>query len=342
MKVNGFDIGGEKAYIIADVGSNHKQDLDLAKESIAAAKESGADAVKFQSIQVSELYHNPSESTRRFVEQLEFPEHWHKELSSYARDVGITFFSSPTYLRAIDLLEEINVPLYKIASAQIGTFPQLVDKVAKLNKPTIISTGIADYKEVSRAVEIFEANRNSNYIILHCNSVYPAPPSIVNLELMNIYEKMFNCITGFSDHTVGDQVILAAVARGAKVIEKHFTLSRDIIGPDSNNFASDPKELKRLVERVRDVEAAVKYTLPRTRIMAQEMEFKNSIRYRLRAINDIEENEKLDNYNTDFIRHDDGLDAIEVFDIGLNRLRANRHISKHSIISHDDIKKDLL
>lgn len=339
MEVNGFNIGGEKTYIIADVGSNHRQDLNLAKESIVAAKESGADAVKFQSIQVNELYHEPSQSTRSFVEQLEFPENWHKELSDYSKAVGITFFSSPTYLRAIDLLEEIDVPLYKIASAQIGTYPQLVEEVAKLKKPTIISTGIADYKEVSRAVEIFEANGNSNYIILHCNSIYPAPPSIVNLELMNIYEKMFKCITGFSDHTVGDHVILAAVAKGAKVIEKHFTLSREIVGPDSNNFASDPKEMKSLVNRVRDVEAAIKYTLPRTQIMAQEMEFKKSIKYRLRATIDIKKNEMLNKDNTDFIRHIDGLDAIEVFDIGLNRLRANRNISKHSIISLCDIVK---
>lgn len=339
MVVNGFNIGGDKTYIIADVGSNHRQDLSLAKESIIAAKEAGANAVKFQSIQVDKLYYNPSKATRDFVSQLEFPEYWHRELSVFAKQIGITFFSSPTYLKAIDLLEEIDVPIYKIASAQIGTYPQLVEEVAKLNKPTIISTGIADYKEVSTAVEIFEANKNKNYIILHCNSIYPAPPEIVNLELMNVYSKMFNCITGFSDHTVGDHIILAAVARGAKVVEKHFTLSRDIVGPDSNSFASDPKELSGLVKKVRDVEAACRYSVPRTQIMDEELEFKNSIRYRLRATRDIGEFEQLTSSNTDFIRFAEGLDAAEVFNIGLNRLITNKQLLENSFINHNDIIK---
>ena len=155
INVNGFEIGGNKSYIIADIGSNHKQDLVLAKESIDAAAEAGADAIKFQSIQLKELYLNPDAQTAAFIKQLEFPEAWHGILNEYCKQKGIVFFSSPTYLKAVDLLEEIDVPLYKLASAQVGTFPQIVEKVAQLNKPTIFSTGIAALDEVAKAVELF-------------------------------------------------------------------------------------------------------------------------------------------------------------------------------------------
>ena len=257
IDVNGFEIGGDKAYIIADVGSNHKQDLILAKESIHAAKEAGANAVKFQSIQTDALYHKPSLSTRNFVNQLEFPEDWHFQLSEYAKKLDVTFFSSPTYLKSIDLLEEIKVPIYKIASAQIGTFPQLVEKVASTGKPTIISTGIANYAELTKAIGIFEKFNNTNYIILHCNSVYPAPPHIVNMPMMNVYKAMFNCLVGFSDHTNGNHVALSSVAQGAKVIEKHFTLSRDFKTPDSTSFAATPEDFKTLVNSIREVELSM-------------------------------------------------------------------------------------
>jgi sialic acid synthase SpsE len=197
INVNGFEVGGDKSYLIADIGSNHKQDLGLAKESIDAAVESGADAIKFQSINLQELYSAPDAATSAFIKKLEFPEEWHKILSEYCNKRGVVFFSSPTYMKAVDLLEEIDVPIYKLASAQIGTFPQIVERVAELGKPTIFSTGIANYDEVIKAVRIFEKAGNDKYMILHCNSIYPAPPSLVNLPLMDTYKSMFNCPVGF-------------------------------------------------------------------------------------------------------------------------------------------------
>ena len=140
IKVGDKVIGGDKTFIIADIGSNHMQNISLAKESILAAVESGVDAVKFQSIQLDKLYFNPDKKTTDFVRKLEFPESWHYELNDFCNKLNITFFSSPTYLDAIKLLEDIKVPIYKIASAQIGVFPQLVEKVASLNKPTLFST----------------------------------------------------------------------------------------------------------------------------------------------------------------------------------------------------------
>uniref|UniRef100_UPI00404B58C8 N-acetylneuraminate synthase family protein n=1 Tax=Fulvivirga sp. TaxID=1931237 RepID=UPI00404B58C8 len=203
--------GSNSTFVIADIGSNHMQDLILAKESIDAAAEAGADAIKFQSIQLNELYLDPDPATAAFIKKLEFPEEWHYILKEYCDAKGIIFFSSPTYLRAVDLLEEVNVPLYKIASAQVGTFPQIVEKVAALQKPVIFSTGIAAYDEVVQAVRIFEKHHNYEYIILHCNSIYPTPPERVNLQMIKTYQAMFHQPVGYSDHTVGIHIASAAV-----------------------------------------------------------------------------------------------------------------------------------
>lgn len=338
VEVAGFSIGGDQTFIIADIGSNHKQDLILAKESIDAAAESGADAVKFQSIQVDRLYHKPDNSTRQFVSQLEFPEEWHYELMQYSKSKGVIFFSSPTYLKAVDLLEEVDVHLYKIASAQIGTFPQLVEKVAALNKPTIISTGISNYEEVSKAIEIFEYQGNNKYIVLHCNSVYPAPPEIVNLSLINTYKSMFGCITGFSDHTNGLHMSLAAVAQGAKVIEKHFTLDRSLDTPDSTSFASDPNEFSSLVNQIREIELGMQRSQLRTRILDEEEEFKSKIIYRLRTLTKIEKGMRLSDGNVEYIRASEGVDARKFYYQGLSSFTLRRSIEANEIIFENDIQ----
>jgi len=313
IKVNGFEIGGDKSYIIADIGSNHKQDLGLAKESIDAASESGADAIKFQSINLNELYSNPDNKTSAFIKKLEFPEKWHRILSEYCKKKGIVFFSSPTYMKAVDLLEDIDVPLYKLASAQIGTFPQIVERVANLNKPTIFSTGIANYDEVIKAVRIFEQAGNQKYMILHCNSLYPAPPKLVNLPLMETYSSMFNCPVGFSDHTNGIHIPIAAVSLGAKIIEKHFTLDKKFNTPDSTTFAADPEEFKRLVSQIRNVEDSLQRLAPRLDIQKEENFFKNSILYRARLKNDVKKGDLIYYENLDYIRSSDGIDAREAF-----------------------------
>ena len=310
VNVNGFEIGSNKTYIIADIGSNHKQDLVLAKESIDAAAESGADAIKFQSIQLKELYLNPDAKTAAFIKQLEFPEEWHGILNEYCTQKGIVFFSSPTYLKAIDLLEEIDVPLFKLASAQVGTFPQLVEKVAQLNKPTIFSTGIAALDEVAKAVELFEKNGNNQYIILHCNSIYPTPAGRVNMKLMNTYRQLYGNPVGFSDHTIGTHIACAAVSLGANVIEKHFTLDRNLGTPDSNAFACDPQELRLLVHQIRESEAAIFEQKERLTIEVEEQEFKDSITYRLVAAKNIEAGETIEKHCLEYLRTGIGINCI--------------------------------
>lgn len=307
----GFEIGGDKAFIIADIGSNHRQDLTLAKESIDAAAESGANAIKFQSIQLDELYHQPDQKTASFIKKLEFPEEWHFLLNEYCSKKGVLFFSSPTYMKSVDLLESIDVGLYKLASAQVGTFPQIVEKVAQLNKPTIFSTGIAGFQEIIKAVSIFEKYQNNKYIILHCNSIYPTPVEKVNLSMMDTYRSMFGQPVGFSDHTDGIHIACSAVALGAKVIEKHFTLNRQLATPDCNSFASDPEEFAQLVKQIRDIEKAKVRTSNRISIQSEEKDFKDSITYRIFAKNDISIGQSIHEDDLEYLRFSKGINCVD-------------------------------
>ena len=207
--------------------------MSLAKETIQAAKDSGAHAVKFQSLNIDQLYLKPTEDIINVHKKIDLQEHWHKELQSYSKKLGITFFSSPTYLDAVDILEDLDVPVFKLASAQVGTFPQLVRKVAATKKPTILSTGIATFDQLQKILQIFEDEMNPNCIVLHCNSIYPVPYEKINLGRIQFFKKCFGKIVGFSDHSNGFYTAVAAVAMGAKVVEKHFTVDRNLPVPDA-------------------------------------------------------------------------------------------------------------
>jgi sialic acid synthase SpsE len=335
IEVRGFKIGSKKTYVIADIGSNHMQDLKLAMESIDAAAEAGADAIKFQSIQLNELYLNPDAQTSKFIKQLEFPEDWHYRLKEYCDKRDVVFFSSPTYLKAVDLLEEVNVPIYKLASAQIGTFPQIVEKVAALKKPTIFSTGIVGYDEIIKAVTLFKKHNNDQFIILHCNSIYPTPPEKVNLQLIRTYRQMFGNPVGFSDHTEGTHIACAAVAMGAKVIEKHFTLDRKLKTPDSNSFASDPVELKKLVNEIRAIESAKNNFQDRLSIQDEELAFKTSISYKLVSSKNITKNEIITQEHFQYLRSAVGIDCKQSNKV-IGR-KASRDINKDELITYEDL-----
>jgi sialic acid synthase SpsE len=233
-------------------------------------------------------------------------------------------------------LEDIDVPLYKLASAQVGTFPQIVEKVAKLNKPTIFSTGIAAMDEVAKAVEIFEKYGNDQYIILHCNSIYPTPANRVNMQLMNKYRKLYGNPVGFSDHTIGTHIACAAVSLGANVIEKHFTLHRNLNTPDSNAFACDPQELRLLVHQIRDTEAALYSQKERLNIEIEEQEFKDSITYRLVASKDIKKGETIEQHCLNYLRTNVGINCINEFSVVGKK--ANRPISENQPIEEEYLR----
>ncbi|MCW7482142.1 N-acetylneuraminate synthase family protein [Leptospira kanakyensis] len=273
------EIGGSQIFVIAEIGSNHCQDIKIAYETIDAAVAAGADAVKFQSIQIDKIYLNPSPQTIALHKQIDLPEEWHLPLQEYCKKKGIIFFSSPTYIEAVEILESINVPIYKLASAQVGTFPQIVEKVALTGKPVILSTGLVSYGELEKVVQIFKQAKNDNFIILHCNSIYPVSYDRVHLPIMKTYEQMFDCIVGFSDHTESIYGAVAAVGYGAKVIEKHFSLSRKLDSPDAP-LSLEPIELKQMIEGIRAAEKMIEKDI-RIQIQQEEAGFKKIIETKL-------------------------------------------------------------
>lgn len=307
VEVGEKKIGTERTFVIAEIGSNHGGDLNCAKELIDAACEAGADAVKFQSININELYLKPSRQTIELHKKIDFDERWHAVLSEYCRHRQVTFFSSPTYLRAVDLLEDVNVPLYKLASAQIGTFPQIVRRVAATRKPVIFSTGLVVDKDLDRVMSIFAEENNDQIIVLHCNSIYPTSPEDVKLAVMDRIRDKYDCLVGFSDHTVGIDVSIAAVARGAKVIEKHFTLDKQKPVPDAA-FSLDPSEFGRMVAAIRVVEKSILNT-EKTALHAAESSFKEQIVHRLVSAKILKAGELIQESDFSFLRHPDGIDC---------------------------------
>lgn len=333
IKVQNKEIGKDHIFIIAEIGSNHCNDLDIAYRTIDAAVDAGADAVKFQSIKLSELYYDPSEATKELHKKIDLPEQWHALLKDYCDKKGIIFFSTPTYLRSVDILEELDIPLYKLASAQIGTFPQLVEKVANTGKPVILSTGLVSYSELESVMKIFNQAQNDKVIILHCNSIYPAPSARVHLNIMNTYKEMFRTVVGFSDHTVDETASIVAVTLGAKVIEKHFTLQKDFDSPDAS-LAMEPLEFKRMISAIRSTEEIL---IPgiRVNIEQEERGFKELITTRLILNHDKKENDTLSVSDLNFLRHPSGIDCKNIANVIGKRLNKNK--KKNTVLYLEDI-----
>jgi sialic acid synthase SpsE len=333
---NGFQIGGPRTFVIAEIGSNHAGNLDTALQSIDAAASTGADAVKFQSIDLEALYHNPTGATCALHRKIDLPEAWHAPLKQRCDERGLVFFSSPTYIRAIDVLESVGVSLYKLASAQIAVFPQLVQRVAELGRPVILSTGLVTMEEIARVVQIFRAANNHQFVILHCNSVYPAGPDIVHLPRMLDYQRHFNCHVGFSDHSETNTASIAAVAMGASVIERHFTLSRELDSPDAP-LSLEPREFTHFVQAVREAEMICKPS-PRDALEPDEQAFKTRIRHCLLSSKEIVEGTILDDSNTLLMRGGpiNGIDAWQVCRSS-GKLLAKKYIAKGRWVQADDI-----
>lgn len=257
---------GEACYIVAEVGANHNREISVAKQLIDVAAEARADAVKFQTYSAETLYSKKTPkfkyleklsdiSTHDLLKSIELPREWHSELADYCRRKDVVFFSSPFDLRAVDELNEVGVPLFKIASFEIVDLP-LIKHTASKGKPLVISTGMASMGEIEDALRACREVGNTQIILLQCASVYPAPPKIMNLRSMDTMRLAFDCPVGLSDHTRGIAVALGAAARGAAMLEKHYTLDRMMEGPD-HPFAIEPDELKQMVAGIREIEEAL-------------------------------------------------------------------------------------
>lgn len=261
----------QKVIIIAEAGVNHNGDLGMAKELVRAAAEAGADFVKFQTFKADKLVskaakkagyqarniNDGDDSQYTMLKKLEMPEEWHHELVSFASALGIQFLSTGFDEESIDFLDQLGMPFYKIPSGEITNKPYL-EHIAGKGKPIILSTGMADLEEIEAAIRVILAQGidRSQITVLHCNTEYPTSMTEVNLRAMNTIGEQLNVEIGYSDHTLGIEVPIAAVALGAKVIEKHFTLDRSLPGPD--HLASlEPAELKAMVTAIRNIEVAV-------------------------------------------------------------------------------------
>ena len=258
-----------KTFIIAELSANHGQDINIAKQTIKAAKDSGADAIKIQTYTADTLtidcdndYFKLASGTiwdgrtlYDLYSEAYTPWEWQEELMEYSKSIGLIFFSTPFDKTAVDFLEGINVPAYKIASFEIMDIP-LVEYIAQKNKPIIISTGVASLSDIEEAVNACRRLGNDQIVLLKCTSAYPANIEDANLLTIPNMRETFGTLVGLSDHTLGITTPIVSVALGASVIEKHFILDKSIGGPDAS-FSLEPHEFKNMVDSVRDAERAL-------------------------------------------------------------------------------------
>tara|TARA_B100000886_G_scaffold169003_1_gene115682 strand:- start:6088 stop:7128 length:1041 start_codon:yes stop_codon:yes gene_type:complete len=259
FEIDSIKIGkGQKPYIIAELSANHGGDIERAKYSIKAAKDSGASAVKIQTYTPDTMTLNcfkedflikeglwKGYNLYKLYEEAHTPYEWHEELFDYAKKINMTIFSSPFDETAVDLLENLNTPAYKIASFEITDLP-LIKYAASKNKPMLLSTGMANFNEVKEAIETIKKQNNNNILLFHCISNYPAEISDSQLGDINFLRESFKVEVGLSDHTTSNLASILATALGANAIEKHFKLDEKECGPDSS-FSIMPGQLKELV-----------------------------------------------------------------------------------------------
>ena len=260
-----------KVIIIAEAGVNHNGDFENAKKLILAAANAGADYVKFQTFKADKLVSKEAQKAEYqkanlkedgdtqydMLKKLEMSEAWHYELIKYANECSIKFLSTGFDEDSIDFLDSLNIDLFKVPSGEITNKPYL-EHIAKKGKPIVISTGMSNLQEIKDAVEVIQNHQigKNKITILHCNTEYPTPMQDVNLLAMKTIQKELGVQVGYSDHTLGTEVPIAAVALGAVLIEKHFTLDRNMIGPD--HLASlTPDELKQMITSIRNIEKAL-------------------------------------------------------------------------------------
>lgn len=257
-----------KTYIIAEAGVNHNGDISIAKKLIDAAADAGADAVKFQTFRAERLVcrnakkadyqmetTDKAESQFEMLKKLELSYDMHIELISYCNRRGIQFLSTPFDVESLKMLEELNVPIIKLPSGEITNYPLLV-AAAETKKPVILSTGMSNLDEIAEAIYVLKENGSEKIVLLHCNTEYPTPMKDVNLRAMDTMRERFHLQVGYSDHTLGTEVPIAAAALGAAAIEKHFTIDKNMKGPD-HKASLEPDQLKAMVAAIRNIEAAL-------------------------------------------------------------------------------------
>ncbi|WP_332239070.1 N-acetylneuraminate synthase [Sporolactobacillus sp. KGMB 08714] len=330
-------------FIIAEAGVNHNGDIGTALKLVDAAKEAGADAVKFQTFKAENLvtHQAPKADYQKaatgdgsqfaMLKALELSFDDHVRLKRYCDEKNILFLSTPFDFESVDLLEKIGVEYYKTSSGDLTNIP-LIEHIAKKNKPMIVSTGMANLGEVEMAVEAVRRNTDQDLWLLHCTSNYPAAMEDVNLNAMLTMKHAFKVPVGYSDHTKGIEIPAAAVALGAEIIEKHLTLDKTMKGPD-HKASLEPAELKKMVESIRNVEMSLGDGVKRCN--KSEANTRMVARKSIVARRDLKKGEKLTLTNLDFKRPESGISPIYI------NLIVNRKIVK-DIKQNDLITLDLI
>ena len=321
MTIGNKKIGGNyPSYIVAEISANHLQNFKRALAIIDAAYEAKADAIKLQTYTPDTMTVNSKKkwfqitgkntwsgyNLYQLYQEADTPWEWQPKLKKYAEKKGLELFSTPFDETAVDFLETMKVNVYKIASFEVTDIP-LLEKIAKTRKPIIMSRGMANLKEIQMAIKTLKANGAGQIAILHCTSAYPSPYKEMNLKTIADLSKRFKVVSGLSDHSLGIEVPVAAISLGAKIIEKHITLSRKDGGPDAQ-FSLEPDEFKTMIQAIRHVEEAigkVKYG------QAGKEENKNrQFRRSIWAVKDINKDEKLTKENIKVLRPAIGLEPI--------------------------------
>lgn len=270
IKIGNRYVGeGERTFLVAEVSANHLQDYGRAEAIIRAAKEAGADAVKLQTYTPDTItldcdndYFQITQGTiwdgttlHKLYEEAYTPWEWQPKLMELANGLGMECFSSPFDATAVDFMREMDMPAYKVASFEINDIP-LIRRIARIGKPIIFATGIAYLEDIERALAVCKEEGNEQVILLKCTSTYPSPYEDMNLKVIPHMAETFDCLAGLSDHSMGTAVAVASVALGAKMVEKHLTLSRADGGPDAA-FSMEPEEFRKMAEEIRIVEKAL-------------------------------------------------------------------------------------
>ncbi|MFA5410264.1 MAG: pseudaminic acid synthase [Candidatus Omnitrophota bacterium] len=346
LKIENRILGkGQPVFIVAELSANHLQNFDLAVKTIKAMKESGADAVKLQTYtpdtitidsikEYFQIKHGSlwdGKTLYQLYKEAYMPWEWQPKLKKISQDLGLIFFSTPSDKTSVDFLETMKVPAYKIASFEITDIP-LIEYVASKGKPVIISTGVAALSDIENAVKACKRMNNEEIAIMKCTSAYPAAAKEINLHTIPDLAKRFNGVVGLSDHTLSTSIPVAAIALGAKIIEKHFTLKRKKGGPDAV-FSLEPPEFKSMVNAIRDAEEA----LGRVTYELSASAKKNKIFARsLFVIKEINKGDIFTEDNIKSIRPGNGLPPCYLTEI-LGK-KAKKNINKGTPLTRDLIK----
>ena len=303
FKIDSTTLTEKNTYVIAEGGLNHNGDINIAKKLIDSAKECGANAIKFQTYKTENFVRETNQYFDVFKNaELNFEQF--KELKNYSKSIGLTFFSTPFDIESAEFLNQLEIPCFKIASSDLTNLP-LITKIAKMQKPMIISSGLSTMNEINDAVNCCLFEGNNQIALLHCVANYPAQPNEVNMNVINTLKKIFDFPIGYSDNGESSLVDIVAVSMGANIIEKHFTLDKKMSGPD-HGFSIDPNGLKSLISQIHEIDQMKGDGIK----IPQFSEIKNrlTIRKSITAKRDLQQGEKIQEDDIAIKRPADGIE----------------------------------